>query len=390
MNKTNNQDSNSINHYDYSISQLINSSNNNNKSTKLPDIKHDNTKHNDTIQKSINSKRNRTIQENAPTKYESFIKESCKNFNLDWLNAEFDFLIYRIDNTIKAHDFSTSNKQIPELKEVLKLMVSNGMFTRSIDVKNQLNMPRRTAQKYLLNLCKLRWCMKGRWVSYNDINPFLQMLFYLSPKNSGLFIKKYAPKQIDVLDLFAYPLFEAFNEKVNDVKFIWSQKEPSFDKHYFPSTIYSVKFYPYFNGTVQIKAETDNQDYYVTLPYNIHWTGRNKHVTLPIPFKFYGVQECGYSTNESLKVHFDNSITVSIPLGSASYTTKQLLKQWNMPHWSDMANRFMHKYWKNEYVECFDFKTHEEIIKNRLFYKAIPIKQVEEKTFLLKQLLAQI
>ncbi|MCW4015469.1 MAG: hypothetical protein NWF06_03785 [Candidatus Bathyarchaeota archaeon] len=348
----------------------------------------------DTNQKSINSKINRSVSENAPSKYEEFIKEHCKNFNVDWLNAEFDYLLGMVDKHDFRHDFSLTQKEIPELKEVLKVMIkpeSERMFTRSIEVSKSMGISRRTARKYLLRLCKLRWCMKGRWVTYTDINPFLQFLFFLSPKTTPKFIRNFVPKQVDLLDMFSFPLLQAYREKVNDVKFIWSQKEPNFNQHYYPAIKRNVKFYPYFNGTLQIKAETDNGDFYATLPYNIHWTGRNKHVTLPMPFKFYGIQECGMSDkSDKLKVHFDNSITVGIPLGSASYSSRKLLHSWGQTHWSDMANRFLHKFWKNEYVECFDFKTHEEIIKNRLFYKAIPIKQVEESTLLLKQIIAEI
>lgn len=319
------------------------------------------------------------------------IEKHCKPFNLAWLDSGIDYLITCIDNYDFTHDFSLTQKEIPELKDVLRLMIVRGMYVRSLDVVNKLKISRRTAQKYLLRLCKLRWCMRGRWVTYNDINPFLQFLIYLSPKKMGQLIHFFAPRQVDLLNLLSYSLLEAIDEKVNDVKFIWSQKEPDFGNDYFPSLQHIGKFYPYFNGTVQIKAETESRDYYSTLPYNIHWTGRNSHITLPIPFKFYGVQDVGYSSKiNKLKVHFDNSITVGIPLGSASYSSRKLLNEWGLKHWSDMANSFMNKYWKNEYVETFNFQTHEEIIKNRLLYKAIPIKQVSQKTFLLKQCLAEI
>lgn len=343
---------------------------------------------NDSKRKSINIKRQRTIQKNAPTKYESYIKKHCERFNMDWLNAEFSYLLTNVNKHDFTYDFSISQKQIPELKEVLKLIFFNGMYTRSDFIKRKMDISLPTAQKYLLRLCKLRWCIRGRGVKFTDINPFLQFLVYTSYKNTSRLVQSFAPKQVDLLDIFTYPLFEALKEKVNDVSFIWSQHEPNFNQTYFPKVGYHPRLYPYFNGIVQIKVETDNENYFVTLPYNIHWDGTKKHITLPIPFKFFGIEECGYSNN-GLKVHFDNSITVAITLGSASWQTREEFNAGGVRHWSDIAKDFMHKYWKNEYVESSSFENHEKIIRNRLFYRDIPIKEFKEKDLILKQFLAE-
>lgn len=287
----------------------------------------------------------------------------------------------------KTNDFSHSQKEIPELVQTIDYMIQNNLGANTRYLANSLNISVRIAQKYLKILCDRHFCVRGKWVTFTDINPFFEMLIYFYPEKIKELVRTYAPKQVDLLDLFSYPLLEAVKHKVNNVEFIWSQHEPNFGQKYFPKQGYHAKLYPYFNGVLQTKAETDNGNYYSTLPYNIHWTGRNSHVTLPIPFRFYGIKEIGFSSG-ALKVHFDNSITVTIPLGSASYTDRKLKHEWGQTHWSDSANRYMHKYWKNQYVECFDFETHEEIIKNRLYYKAIPIKQAEEKNLLLKQFLS--
>jgi len=315
-------------------------------------------------------------------------KEHCERFNLNWLDHELKNLSMMLNLHDFTHDF-LSQKKLPKLKDVLEHMISYNMVTRSNWLAEDLDISRRTAQKYLKRLCYLRWLMRGRWVTFTDINPFLQLLIYLSPKETGKVVSSYAPKQIDLLKLFASPLLRAVDEKVNNVEIIWSQHEPTWGMHFFSRQGYYPRLYPYFNGTIQIKIETDERDFYATLPYNIHWTGRNCHITLPIPFEFYGVESCSYSKGK-LKVHFDNSVSVGIPLGSASYTSRQLLRQWGQTHWSDMSNRFLHKYWKNEYVECFSFETHEEILKQRLYNKTIPTKQASEKKFLLKQFLAEL
>ena len=112
---------------DEPVNQSVNSSNN-----KLPVS---NNKSYDTIQKynktlgttqkSINTKRNTSVRKNAPSKYALFIKKSCKSFNVSWLNAEIDYLLSTLNDYDFRHDFSMTNKEIPELKEVLKIMMYN-------------------------------------------------------------------------------------------------------------------------------------------------------------------------------------------------------------------------------------------------------------------------
>ena len=48
----------------------------------------------------------------------------------------------------------------------------------------------------------------------------------------------------------------------------------------------------------------------------------------------------------------------------------------------------MKKYWKNEYAECFDFDTHEQILKDRLMTKKGLTKEITDKQLIIEQFLA--
>lgn len=148
-------------------------------------------------------------------------------------------------------------------------------------------------------------------------------------------VKKFVPYQVDLLDLFTLPLQDAINDEVSDVQINWSQIEPAFGVKFFGNLkLPSRRIYLYWNGIVQIKAKGKEKTHFIVLPYNIHWTGRNSHITLPIHFRFYGVEKASYS-KEALKIHFDTSVRTSIPLGSASWTTRKLLHKQGRKHWSD-------------------------------------------------------
>jgi len=320
-------------------------------------------------------------------RYKTMVFEHCKPVNMKWIEEALDILYHIPKTHVKTHDKTRARmRAIPKLEQViLEALKCNSCSISYLERK--LGIKLRTAQKYTHISCKLRWLIFGRWYPFYDLNPFLELLVYLYPKKVRKIVSKFAPLQVDLLELFASPLQLALKDKVSDVEIIWSQHEPNWNNRYFPQKAYFAKrLYPYWNGIIQFKVETDKKTHYAVLPYNIHWTGRNCHITLPISFKFYGIESATYSKSE-IKIHFDNTVRAAIPLGSASYTTRSLLHKYGMKHWSDSVTRFMIKHWKNEYTECFDFKTHEQVLRDRLINKNIPIKQIANRDFMIKQFL---
>lgn len=310
--------------------------------------------------------------------------------NSEWIEKALEELLYIPKTNDKTNDFVRfkSRKTIPDLKKVIRKMLLKTKGLTTWQIEAYLGISKRLAQKYTKLLCELRWLIIGKWVTYNDLNPFLELIAGYYLKETCQICSKFVPYQVDFLDLFAYPLWLALNEKVLDVEIIWSQHEPNFSKQYFPNPTYHFrKIYPYWNGIVQFKIETDKKTHYAVLPYNIHWTGRNPHITLPIRHKLYGIKEVSF-VKRGLKVHFDNSITVGIPLGCASWVSRKLQHQWGMSHWSDIVARFLKKYWENEYVECWDFETHEQILRERLIDKKWLKDELKNRDLIIKQFLA--
>jgi len=332
------------------------------------------------------------MSQKALSKYQKMVFQHCKPVNLKWIEEALDILHYIPETHVKTHDKTLFKKRqrmraIPKLEQVILEALKCNSCSISY-LERVLGIKLRTVQKYTRILCKLRWLVFGRWYPFYDLNPFLELIIYIYPKKTRKVVSKFVSLQIDLLNLFALPLQYALDDEVSNVEIRWSQHEPTFGKTYFPKGIHLPvrRLYPYWNGILQLKIEADKKTHYVVLPYNIHWTGRNCHITLPIPFKFYGIESAAYSKSET-KIHFDNSIKVAIPSGSASYTTRSLLHKYGMKHWSDSVTRFMIKHWKNEYAECFNFKTHEQVLRDRLINKNIPIKQMADRDLIIKQFL---
>jgi len=316
--------------------------------------------------------------------------QHCKSVKLKWIEEALDILYniqeIQVKTQVKRKTKRTRLREIPKLEDIVFHTVAINSCDMSWITK-ELGLNLRTAQHYTRMLSKLRWVIFGRWYPFYDPNPFLEHITYIFPQKIWKIVKKFAPLQVDLLDLFAMPLEFALQDEISDVDFRWSQVEPTFGISYFPNiSLPNRRLYPYWSGIVQIKIEGKKKTYYVVLPYNIHWTGRNCHITLPIPFNFYGIESATYSKGE-LKVHFDNSVKTTIPLGSASYTTRSWLHKYKMKHWSDSVTRFMIKHWKNEYAECFDFKTHEQILRNRLINKTRLMNEIADRDFIIKQIL---
>lgn len=320
----------------------------------------------------------------ALKKYEKMIVQHCKTANLKWIEEALEQVLYMPKTTVKT-TVKRRIRPLHQLEDVMyEAMNHNGY--RNSDLVYDLNIDMRTAQRYTRKLCQLRWLARNGWYLYYIPNPFLRCMLY--PKKLEKIISKFVPLQVDLLKLFAYPLQLALKDEISSVEVIWSQVEPNWGKSYFPKNFsFRRPFYPYWNGIIQIKAEGKKQTYYSILPYNIHWNGRNCHICLPIPFSFYGVESAMYSKGKAT-IHFDNSVIVSIPLGSASYTTRGLLHKCGYHHWSDSLRRFMEKYWKSEYAECFDFDTHEQVLRDRLINKETSTNQITNKHLIIQQYLA--
>jgi len=320
------------------------------------------------------------------------IFQHSKPVNMKWIEEALKEVATTTEVTLKTHVKKRKRiRPIPQLEQVILEIMKGIGYGGTFRPTNQhlekaLGISSRTAQKYTRTLCQLRWLIKGRCYMWSDLNPFLELMIIFCPRKMREIVSKFVSQQVDLLDLFAMPLQLALNDKVLNVELIWAQHEPNWGRLYFQKQDYHVKLYPYWNGIIQFKVETDQKTHYAVSPYNIHWTGRNCHITLPIPFKFYGIEKAAYSKSET-KIHFDNSIQTTIPLGSASYTTRSLLHKYGMKHWSDSVTRFMIKYWKNEYAECFNFETHEQVLRDRLINKNILIKQIANRDFIVKQFL---
>jgi len=317
----------------------------------------------------------------ALKKYEKMIVQHCKSADLKWIEEALEQVLYIPKTTLKT-TVKRRIRQLPQLEDVMYNAMNRGYRNR--DLADDLNIEMRTAQRYTRKLCELRWLARNGWYTFWIPNPFLKCMVY--PKKLEKIISKFAPLQVDLLRLFAYPLQLALKDKISSVEVIWSQIEPNFNRQYFQHFV-RRPFYPYWNGIIQIKAEGKKQDYYSVLPYNIHWTGRNPHICVPIPFNFYGVKSSMYSKGKAT-IHFDNSIVVSIPLRSASWTTRSLEHKCGYHHWSDFLKRFMLRYWKNEYAECFDFQTHEKVLRDRLTNRNRPTKEITNRDFIIQQYLA--
>ena len=292
--------------------------------------------------------------------------------------AQFESLCSMQGRTIQRtiQTFAKYRKHNPILTQIVEDLVNGAtMFTTSSDFARVYKISRRVAQKYLKRLCELRWLAKELFPPYgHNLNPFYELMIQIEPRYKCL--TKFAMYQIDLLDLLTLPLFNGLNEKVENAEIIWSQHEPKHGHECFPTN--SVRIYPYWNGILQIEIKTHGFPLCCVLPYNIHWTGRNAHITLPIKWAFYGIKEVTF-TKDKVKVHFDESTTVAIPLESASWSTRKELHEAKRKHWSDSTDRFLHKYWENQYVEAWDFQNHVKLLRMRLINKTLPLTELHNK-----------
>ena len=285
---------------------------------------------------------------------------------------------YTIHGMIRG--LSKYRKRNTVLKDIVDSIIEEKLILKTSEmIAQHFNIARVTARKHLRRLAQLRWLKKDLSSPYeNELNPFLELMIRLHSKYKCL--SEFVPHQVDLFDVLCIPLLEALSLAVVNVEIVWSQMEPHHGYECFPKRAYT-QIYPYFNGIVQFRIKTNTMpDICTVLPYNIHWTGKNPHVTLPIMWKFYGIKEATYKDDNTVKVHFDKSITVAIPLGSASWATRKGLHKYNLQHWSDQNNRFMQEYWKNEYVEAWNFDSHEKLIGTRLMKKSYQANELIDGT----------
>ena len=107
-------------------------------------------------------------------------------------------------------------------------------------------------------------------------------------------------------------------------------------------------------------------------------------IFLPI-WAFLGKDEAQH-TKEGTNIRFSNSITTMVPTGSASDTTRKNRNRVGLKHWIDDFDKWMDKYWKNEYVETLDFITMEEIFRKRLIDKKwSPFEEIRRGSMVLAE-----
>ena len=174
------------------------------------------------------------------------------------------------------------------------------------------------------------------------------------PEYTQLF--QFAEYRTDFLNVLSYPLLEAKRHDVKDVIFVWQDWRPN-EK----AISYSIFF-----KILTIVVRTEDEPLIAVIPLNDHHTGRNLHLCLPIPWRFFNVKEATYLNDGSLKVHFDDSISVRVPTGSGL----SLLHKAIDDHWTNRVNRFLHAYWKNEYIESWSIHDLEETIKTQLIHQS--------------------
>ena len=312
--------------------------------------------------------------DNALRTYRFMIDTQCDNFRQYWLVESLKSIALQVEKSIKKSVKTVQRvrkfREIPMLSNIILEMVRNPCMCTTEEISDLLNLPKPSVSRYLRQLKKRRWLI---YFDYGyEINPFLKWLIHFTGQNLVPVWKEILsfPKyQIDLLNLFTMPLFDALKDDIQNVEFIWSQIEPDWDNNYFEGyTLPPEKMYPYWSGFLQVKADSPTQEYHVTFPYNIHFDGKKPHVTLPIPFRFYGIENAQYSQTE-LKVHFDSSISAAIPLGSATWHERIISHKCNMRHWTDGIQKLLHTDWENQYSECTDFKIHEKLIKQILIDK---------------------
>jgi len=154
---------------------------------------------------------------------------------------------------------------------------------------------------------------RNRWIitichNVNQLNPFFRLL--LGASNKWVYLAKYATNH-DFLDLFSIPFYLAKKEKPVDL-YIHFEKYPIFKA--------------YFDGLAFFQIQTQKSFHYTVLPINIHYSGANPHITLPMKHDIFELETCGkrkikeiWIEGNRLWVHFDNSISLSLMFKSASW-----------------------------------------------------------------------
>ena len=80
-----------------------------------------------------------------------------------------------------------------------------------------------------------------------------------------------------------------------------------------------------------------------------------------------------------MKIHYDTSISSSIPLESATWYHRKVAHDADLSHWSDPIQKLLRTHWKNQYAETSSFEKHETLIKRGLIHKTIPTgKELKE------------
>lgn len=151
-----------------------------------------------------------------------------------------------------------------------------------------------------------RWTIIDKGIEVeNRLNPFLD---YIKEYNNEKweFLLNYA--NYDLLDLFNFPFLQAKKEGIHNIKVYW-----------YPDDM--IPFKVYWNGIVFFKIETIRKnEYFAVLPYQVHWSGENPHVTIPLKHGLFDIEtkkhiiENVWLEDGMIKIHFDFSLKLGIPV----------------------------------------------------------------------------
>jgi len=342
--------------------------------------KHQNTKHTkhnrksksyiNRLDKYTNRKQRKEAQNKTQCYYYVKFKEKSRSLN--------SYNLYELDTALhpkyaKFQKYTNiqniNGKTIQMLKHIFL-----GCYTKQT-LKRDLQLTERTYQRILKRLKRNGWILTFKGSGINIyLNPFIRW----NAKRVNEKILTLANENL--FDVLSFPLIKWLNEKILDVKFVWSFR---FYNHLmeFPNN-------RIWNGVLTIQVEKDNGFEYTFLPFNIHYQGRGvgiPHITLPIKWEFFGIQEAKRLRNGGLFIHFDNSVRLMLMHDSGAYLNFKDYLEGNTLNWFGRDHYrvlgAITKQWKNfQYVETRDFETHETLIRNRLIHKLVDNELLESIT----------
>jgi len=247
------------------------------------------------------------------------------------------------------------------------------------ELSSEIKEPRRTLIYHLNELIRTKWLIKVKGQKYM-LNPLLQ--FLIENDFSSSYILDYACYKIDLFRLLCYPLRTIKNPVEFEAKVYW-QKNPdgSRTEEVLPN---NPKLWSVFHGILYIRAKMENGlEVQTFLPINAHYdylkTRRmkkrvvNPHFCVPCDWRLFNVKESTYysgfseEANRSVKVHFDNSITIMyFPDYMCYWMFKQpyenAVEKWNGSEFIECTN-------ENTLEKLFTLRFKEGLSRTELFEK---------------------